>query len=161
MNGTGALLAWIPAAQSGWRVRLCLFALALFCFAACAPAPTPASLQNTPGPAVVVAGSTFTTDHFAVDFPDGWRIVTGPADFPQTATFVSPDNCALILIAVGDAEPVTSRDCGDIAFQTIQQDVQVGATTIAAAGSAPADQWETFQIIFDQVVASLRESPQR
>lgn len=127
-------------------------------FAACAPAAAPEHLRYTPGPAVVITGNTFTGDGYTLQFPDGWRIVTGQADLPPTITFVSPDNCSIILAAVGSIEPITSPDCAGEEFQTIQREAAIGTRRLTLAGSAPVSQWDQFSVQVEQVVASVRAS---
>lgn len=137
-------------------MRIALVILWCGLFAACAPAAAPEHLRYTPGPAVVISGNTFTGDGYTLQFPDGWRIVTGQADLPPTITFVSPDNCSIILVAAGSIEPVTSPDCAGEEFQTASRGVTLDAFTLTIAGSAPVSQWNQFSAQFEQVVASLR-----
>lgn len=130
--------------------------LLLTIFAACTPAETPEQLRFTPGAPVVVTQNTFMTDEFSLRYPDGWRIVTGPADAPQAFTFVSPDNCAIILVAVGSAEPIISQDCPDADFQTIHREITLDDLSLTVAGSAPDEQWESFESAFEFVVHSIQ-----
>jgi hypothetical protein len=132
--------------------------LLYFILSACAPAATPEHLTFTPGPPAVVAGTTFTGVGFRLEYPEGWRIVTGQADVPQTAAFISPDNCSIILVAVGSVEPITSPDCADEEFQTSSRALNLGAITVTVAGSAPTTQWDTFLPQFEEVASSVESS---
>jgi hypothetical protein len=134
-----------------------------FClaFAACMPAEAPEQLRFTPGAPVVVTENTFRAERFTLRYPDGWRIVTGPAEAPQFATFVSPDNCAIILVAVGSAEPITSPDCADADFQTERREITLDTLTLTIAGSAPSAQWETFEREYERLANSVQSATQR
>lgn len=98
----------------------------------------------------------FTTDDFSLRYPDGWRIVTAPASAPQVFTFVSPDNCALILVAVGSAQPINSPDCPNVDFQTTRREVTLDNVLLTVAGSAPDTQWEAFLPQFELVASTLQ-----
>lgn len=132
--------------------------LALLWFAGCIPATTPDNLSFTPGSPVIVSDGTFTAADFSLRYPDGWRILNGAADAPQTVTFVSPDNCSIILVAVGSADAITSQDCGDVEFQSIEREISLPAVTITVAGSAPIEQWDAFLPQFEQMVATVQQS---
>ena len=134
----------------GYAILLSIFALA-----ACTPADTPDQLHFTPGAPIVVTQNTFATENFSLRYPDGWRIVTGPADAPQVFTFVSPDNCAIILVAVGVTQPINSPDCADVDFQTTRREITLGNRLLTVAGSAPDVQWETFLPQFELVASTL------
>ena len=136
-------------------VPLPAFLVVFLLLAACAPAQVPPSLRFTPGPAVVIAGNTLLADTYSLRFPHDWRIVTGQADLPQTATFVSPDNCSIIQVSVSPIDPIVSRDCGDLEFQTTTQDIPLDTFTLTVAGSAPAEQWEAFLTQFERLIASV------
>jgi hypothetical protein len=131
------------------------FLVVFLLLTACTPAETPENLHFTPGPAVVVSENTFTAEGYTLHFPEGWRIVTGQADVPQTSTFVSPDSCSIILVSLSPINPVTSRDCGDLEFQTITQEVTLDSLALTIAGSAPAEQWDTFLPRFERLIASV------
>jgi hypothetical protein len=141
----------------GWVLPLHLILLfVILVLAACAPAATPASVHFTPGPAVVVSDNTFAAEDYALHYPAGWRIVTGQADAPQTTTFVSPDNCAIILVSGDSIEPITSRDCADVEFESVRQAVTLETLTLTVAGSAPSDQWAAFLPQFERLIASVQ-----
>jgi hypothetical protein len=107
---------------------------------------------------VTVTQNTFAGNGFSLVYPDGWRIITGQADRPQTAAFVSPDNCSIILVATASVEPMLSPDCPDQEFETTSREVALNARTLTLAGSAPAEQWETFLRQFEQVASSVQSS---
>lgn len=144
-------------------LKLTMFVALTICltFTACIPAATPEQLHFTPGAPIVVTPNTFATDAFSLRYPDGWRIVTGPAEAPQVATFVSPDNCAIILVAIGSTQPITSPDCPDTDFQSTSREITLGTLHITIAGSAPAAQWETFEHDFEQLASSVQPASQR
>jgi hypothetical protein len=128
---------------------------------ACTPAETPEQLSFTPGAPFIVTENTFTTNDFSLRYPDGWRIVTGPADAPQVITFVSPDNCAIILVAIGSTEPITSPDCADVNFQTIHRQVTIDDLLLTVAGSAPDAHWEVFETTFEAFARSVQPASPR
>lgn len=159
MNRNDTQLIKVIGARRALPLRdILILATSIYCLAlaACTPAETPEQLHFTPGAPIVVTQNTFMTDGFSLRYPDGWRIVTGPADAPQVFTFVSPDNCAIILVAVGSTEPITSPDCADAHFQTTRREITLDALTLTIAGSAPAAQWEAFLPHFELVAATLR-----
>lgn len=121
----------------------------------CIPAETPPQLHATPGASVVVAGSTVESRAFRVTYPPNWRVITSPADAPPFVIFAAPDNCALVMISAEkiDTLPQPSA-CEPTGFRSEQRTVDIGGTTITAAGVAPADQWDSFLPVFERVVAS-------
>ena len=137
------------------RRRAGLLACILILIAACVPAQTPAHLTSMPGAWVSVADDTVTTALFRVRYPPGWRVITSSAEAPPAVTFVSPDNCALILVSSAPAETPVSPSC-DKATQTIARDMPLGESTITLAGSAPVESWDVFAAQVDQVAESLR-----
>lgn len=140
------------------RRRAAILACILLLAAACVAAQTPAHLTSTPGAWVSVADDTVTTALFSVRYPSSWRVITSPAEAPPAVTFVSPDNCALILVSSASAEAPVSPSC-DKATQTLARDILLGDSTITLAGSAPVESWDAFVTQVDQVAASLRPIP--
>jgi len=125
-------------------------------FSACTPAQTPPILDATPGAAVVVTADTYRSDLFSVRYPAGWRVITSQAGDPPTVTFVSPDNCALIVVSANPlTEPPESNACSDQTVRSAARNLTLGSAQIAVAGSAPTDQFDTFLTQFDQVAASI------
>jgi hypothetical protein len=127
-------------------------------FISCTPAATPDHLNFTPGSPVVVTQNTYAIEGFSLQYPDGWRIVTGPAEASQTVTFVSPDNCSIIVVAAGNTEPFTSSDCANMEFQTTRREITLNEQIVTIAGSAPTAQWRAFLPQFERVVASVVEN---
>lgn len=133
---------------------------AILIFAACTPAQTPSILGSTPGAAVVVTGNTYRNDLFTLRYPAGWRVITSQAGVPPTVTFVSPDNCALIVVSTAPlTESPESNTCTDQNVQSAVRNLTLGSVHLAVVGSAPTDQFDTFLTHFEQVAASLEAAP--
>lgn len=142
------------------EVALCALGLIVLLFAACTPAQTPALLGSTPGAAVVVTEDTYRSDLFTVRYPAGWRVITSQAGDPPTVTFVSPDNCALIVVSTSPiTEPPESNACTDQDVQSTVRNLTLGSVHLTVVGSAPTSQFDAFLTHFEQVAASLESAP--
>jgi hypothetical protein len=138
-----------------WRI---LFGFGLALAGGCVPAATPEHLAHTPGPAAIITETTFAGDGFRLRYPAGWRIVTGPAAFPQAVTFIAPGDCALIHVVRGEtAIPPQPPTCPAEDLRTIQRAIVLPSLTIAAAGSAPAEAWETFLPYFERLIMTISD----
>lgn len=120
--------------------------------AACVPATVPANLDDTPGPPVIVAGGWYRGAVFSARYPDGWRIVTGEAQRPQSVIFVAPDDASTITLQLGDT-PIT----GDT-VRLAQQIKLAEGVTVSAALASPDAAWETLRPVYENTIASLRLS---
>lgn len=131
-----------------------LFALALL--TGCVPARVPSHLDDTPGPPVQISESWFETTHFAGHYPAGWRTITSPAGEPPFLIFVAPDNCALIQVSaeIERAAPDPNGTC-EGAFQRVDTQTVIGATTVYLSGIAPENVWTDFEAAFEQVQQSI------
>jgi hypothetical protein len=125
----------------------------IFLLAACIPARTPDNLRNTPGPAVVVTDRMYDAGVFTVQYPGGWRIVTGPAGAPTSVVFVAPDEVSTIRLQMGtfDQAQLDGKLQTDVRQVTLND-----GTALTAVGSAPAKTWDSFQVIYKQVLASVK-----
>jgi hypothetical protein len=65
-----------------------------------APMDTPPQLSATPGPPVVITADRYTTTAFSVWHPAGWRAVTSASFAEPSVVFISPDETAVIAVAV-------------------------------------------------------------
>jgi hypothetical protein len=121
--------------------------------AACIPARTPDNLRDTPGPAVVVTDRSYDAGTFTLQYPGGWRIVTGPAGAPTSVVFVAPDEVSNIRLQVGalDTAQLDGKLQTDVRGLTLAD-----GTRLTAVGSAPAKSWDSFQPIYEQVLASVK-----
>ncbi|MFQ3567034.1 MAG: hypothetical protein SNJ59_08535 [Aggregatilineales bacterium] len=136
-----------------WRI---LFGFGLALTGGCVPAATPEHLAHTPGPAAIITETMFAGDGFRLRYPAGWRVVTGPAAFPQAATFIAPGDCTLIHVVRGEtAVPPRSPTCAAEDLRTIQRTIVLPGVTIAIAGSAPAEAWEAFLAYFERLITTI------
>jgi hypothetical protein len=136
--------------QTSKRLTYALLVLLWGLLAACVPATVPANLDDTPGPPVIIAGGWYRGLVFSARYPDGWRIVTGEAQRPQSVIFVAPDEVSTITLQLGDA-PITG-DTVRLAQQIrLSEDV-----TVSAALASPDVSWEALRPIYENTIASIR-----
>lgn len=129
--------------------RLSLFFVLVMACAACIPATPPPHLVNTPGAAVIVTEDVITTPVFTLTPPEGWRVITSPADAPLTITLAAADNCAVMLISVQPIE-LPTLPC-DMALDT--QNERAGA--LYTSLTAPTAAWDVYQRLYGETVRSL------
>lgn len=132
----------------GWCVLIVL--------AGCVPAVLPPQFSQTPGPPVQVTHERYETSVFSVERPAGWRVVTSAANDPASVIFVSPDDTALILVAVDHPEdpPRPSVEPG----QRLRDRI-IEVDGLVVFGIAPEADWTNFQSILEQTAESIRGSP--
>jgi hypothetical protein len=142
--------------QSFSSLLLCLSVALCYVFlSACIPAKEPPNLDDTPGPPVVITGDWVEVGGIRARYPDGWRVITSPADTPPFVIFASPDNCALIVLSVEPMDvPQPASDCEQTDFQTMTHE-----TTLFAGLSAPAASFERYRTTFEAVMTSLETEP--
>ncbi|MBC7811200.1 MAG: hypothetical protein H7175_08640 [Burkholderiales bacterium] len=131
--------------------------LLMILFAACVPATEPPQLVFTPGAPIVVTERLYDAGAFSIEYPDGWRVVTGPAEAPPSVVFVAPGDCALIVLSTVPIEspPALAETCGETRGETRR--LLAGEVDVYAAGNvAPIEEWESFVPIFEQMVESIR-----
>lgn len=124
--------------------------------AGCIPAETPPQLDHTPGPPFVITDATYTTPHYRVTYPPGWRVTTGAAADDPHVIFIAPGNCALIVIAVGGAYTPEPLGCADATtFETESRRLNGdGQPAITASLVAPAESWAAVAPVFEAVIES-------
>ncbi len=140
---------------------LCFFTSLCLCvlsFASgCVPATVPPHLANTPGAPVVVADRLYDAGAFRAEVPDGWRVITSPADEATFVLFVSPGNCALIVLSVAPVEmPSPSSECDATAFATERREQALERVTVYAGMNAPTAARAAWLATFERVVSSIQ-----
>jgi len=131
------------------RLRL-VFLFLLAGLSGCASAPPFPNAPTIAGSSVMVTDRLYDAGSFRVEYPSGWRIVTGPADAPPRVTFVSPDNQSLIVLSTAPASaPTPAPD-----MRSESRQVTAGGVTLHAVGSAPAADWDAFLPVFERVLSS-------
>ncbi len=137
-------------------LRAARFLWLMLLFAACIPAQTPTVLDITPAAGAIITRDSYRNDRFNVTYPTGWRVITSAANDPLAVTFVSPDNCALIVVSSTpiDQTPLSSS-CTQSSIKTFSQILSVHGKQISVVGSAPAADWGAFQSAFERLVASV------
>ncbi|MBL8157250.1 MAG: hypothetical protein JNM70_23960 [Anaerolineae bacterium] len=133
--------------MASWRF---IYALLWGLLAACVPATVPANLDDTPGPPVIVADGWYRGVTFSARYPDGWRIVTGEAQRPQSVVFVAPDEVSTITLQLGDA-PIS----GDT-VRLAQQIRLSERVTVSAMLASPDAAWEAVRPVYENTIASIR-----
>lgn len=138
-------------------LRLCFIAslrfVFLFLIAGCIPARVPSNLDNTPGPAVIVADGYYQGSAFTARYLAGWRIVTSEASAPPSVIFVAPDEKSTIRLSVA---PIDLSGL-DPTFQIEQREIRLpGGLTIYAVLHAAVE--TSLLSNFEDILASLRQS---
>lgn len=120
--------------------------------AACVPASTPPQLEFTAGPPVMVDDDRYTAADFSVRVPQGWRVITAPAEQPDFVLFAAPDNRALMRFSSRLLEPLPALD----ALPTDQQmSFEVQTSTVYAALRADRAQIDALFPLFERIQESI------
>ncbi|MFN8527953.1 MAG: hypothetical protein U0670_05020 [Anaerolineae bacterium] len=107
------------------------------CAAGCIPARTPAVLDATAGSPVQVTGDRVTTTAFSAAYPQGWRVILGPADQPPFVTMAAPDNCTVVTVStvMPDSMPTLPDSCA-IPVTTEQDTRTIDGTTLYVSSAS-------------------------
>ncbi|MCC6614640.1 MAG: hypothetical protein IT320_14260 [Anaerolineae bacterium] len=120
------------------------------------PAETPAQLATTPGAPAVIDTDTYSTDVFSAPIPEGWRVITGSALFPQSVTLVAPGDCMLIVIGLeASADAPSAPNCADQEARTWREVVTEDDTTVYLAGVAPAANGAEFEPLWTALTGGI------
>lgn len=126
--------------------------------AACIPAATvPPQLSATAAPPVTVTDDHYQSAIFSVMRPDGWRVITSPADVPVNVIFVAPDDRALIVVssaALGE-NPPTPTLSDDDTLQTDTQTHTVNGQPLTVYLAGASSDWDGLTPILSRLVDSL------
>lgn len=120
---------------------------------ACIPATVPDNLDDTPGPPVVVSNGLYEGAVFSARVPDGWRVITGEAQAPQSVIFVAPDGVTLIRLMLGEVD-LESVEVADQRTELYPVTLANGAV-VTAVFSSPALSWEPYWEQFEKVRDSV------
>lgn len=135
-----------------FRVRNSTFLLIIpvVLFAACTPYQSPEFLQNTSGAPITLYDQTYTGEGFSISYPSGWRVITPPADAPESVVLAG-ENCQIIYVSTVAVEPPSSPECpaDQMRFETLAQD------GIYIYGGTLTEQWDSFEPVLSQIAASL------
>jgi hypothetical protein len=103
---------------------------------------------------VQVTDGTVITSAFRVARPDGWRVITSPADVPPFVIFVAPDDAALVLVSSSglDDNPPRPDVSDDTPLETVTQVVTLDDRTVTIYGAGDT----TIADVVARVGASLR-----
>jgi hypothetical protein len=142
-------------------VRLLCALLTIAGCASVAPAQTPAQLDHTPGPVVILTNADYESSAFQVHFPQGWRVITSAASLPPAVIFVRPDDAALMMFSVEPAD-IPALPGTEVQPRTQVREVMLDhGLTLYAAIAAPAADWEDMLRLFDLAAASLEAVPEQ
>ncbi len=122
-------------------------------FGGCIPAHEPDNLHNTPGAPVVLDDNVYQGAAFRARIPDGWRVITGEAQAPQSVIFVAPDGKTLIRLIEGDVEAdevMVKKQRNEIIPVTL-----ANATIVTTVFSSPYSTWASYWPDFEKVRDSL------
>jgi hypothetical protein len=119
----------------------------------CIPAHEPDNLHNTPGAPVVVDDSLYQGKLFSARIPDGWRVITGEAQAPQSVIFVAPDDKTLIRLIAGTVDEDTLKVANQ--RNEIVPVTLADATSMTAVFSSPYSTWAHYFPDFEAVRDSL------
>lgn len=138
-----------------------LFLFALF-FAACGPivpATVPAQLSQTGGPPVIVTDKTYTSIAFQVNYPDGWRVISSPANAAPWVVLTSPDELAVIAIGVDAADtnvPPPGADESAMIQQALETLIFPDGSDLTARFSADSSVYDELLPIFERVIQTVQ-----
>lgn len=140
------------------RLRWIVPALLLAACGSLAPAATPAHLEHTPGPPVILTGSIYDAGVFSLRYPSGWRIVTGAASSPAWVGFVSPDEDAVLVFSAAPLDDVPRPPAleADAQAVTDQRSIQLGEITLYAGIIAGMDAGPAALALFEHMLATAR-----
>ncbi|MFN8371684.1 MAG: hypothetical protein U0694_02245 [Anaerolineae bacterium] len=116
----------------------------------------PPQLTFTPGAAFVVTGEIFDAGVFRVQYPAGWRVITGQASAPPSVIFAAAEDQALIMLAVGAVESPPALNT-DIETRSETRSIEHGDITLTAYLTAPAAEWDSYVQVFETVLASISD----
>jgi len=136
-----------------YLIYACACLVVCIIFAGCIPAHEPDNLRNTPGAPVVVDGDLYQGAGFSAKVPNGWRVITGEAQAPQSVIFVAPDGKTLIHLIAGEADSkavTVANQRNEITPITLAD-----GAVVTAAFSSPYSTWESYLPDFDRVRDSL------
>lgn len=118
------------------------------------PATTPPQLAYTPGPPVIISPDLIQTSAYRLNYPEGWRVVTGPAELPPEIILVAPDETSTIRVFIGGAVEEAS---GAEDMEVIERSVMLDSgAQVRVTGRTPRENRAMFLSAFEAVVASLR-----
>jgi hypothetical protein len=139
------------------QVLIVCVMMVLSACAALAPANTPPHLDYTPGPPVVITDQTYDAGPFSVRYPRGWRVITAAAFSTPWVVFTTPDETALIVLALDerDTEVAPANTPVDELRRQDQIVLLNPNQPLYAALIAPQNEWDTYTPIFDRVTASV------
>jgi hypothetical protein len=123
------------------------------------PAITPAQLSYTPGPPVVITDDTYESSLFRLRYPRGWRAITSAAFSEPWVVFASPDEKALIVVAVNPDDTQISPGAAseNDELQRAERTIPLEDNShLTAALVAPRDSWDSHIAAFERVVESVR-----
>lgn len=126
--------------------------------AACVPADVPPQLEFTAGAPFVVDDDRYESAFFSVRVPQGWRIVSAPAEQPDFVIFVAPDDNALMQFSVRPIDPTPALATIPTTQQNLYSATHDGIYGVLVSDSEQAD---TFTALFESTLASLRTPTNR
>lgn len=129
--------------------------LSLFVFSSCIPGTPPDNLDDTPGPAVIVADGLYSGAVFSAHYPPGWRVITGEARTPQSVIFAAPDETSTIRLVAGTLDDANFPTDQLTSVRTIQL---TDGGTVTAILTAPTDVFQDLMPVFEEVLASVQKT---
>jgi hypothetical protein len=135
-----------------------LLVLLLSACSSLAPAVTPAQLDATPGPPVVITSRTYTTTVFTLDFPARWQVITSASFAPVSVVLVRPDQAALMVFSEEeiDVPPLPNPPEGGEVFTLLETIPLDGGVTVYAALHGPSTESDALESLFALAVDSVR-----
>ncbi len=138
----------------GLRVFV-VFALCLLggC-ASLAPMQSPPQLSATPGPAFIITADRYVTTAFTVWYPADWRVVSSPAFAEPHVYFISPDEQAVIALALDEDDirealpPLTPGE-----LRRAREIINGG--DVVALMIAPEDGFDAYDAVFQRMIQSV------
>lgn len=110
------------------------------------PAKLPPQLENTPGAPATITDRHFSTAAFSLVYPDGWIVITSPANTMPWGVFISPDETAVIVVSVEPLDPLPQPPVllEGIALREETRTVALGEDTrVIVSLIAPETTWDS------------------
>jgi hypothetical protein len=149
--------------EQGWGqanvLLLPTFAIILILATACgklAPATVPAQLAQTPGPPVMISDGVYRSTAFEVAVPVDWEVVTSPAFSSPWVVFISPEEDAVIVVAVDEADTdvMPPQPAGQTQYRVEPVRLDNGQTVYAALITS-AEHNDDYESMYNALQASL------
>jgi hypothetical protein len=136
------------------RIACALLLCALL--AACVPSAPVPQLTATAGPSFVVSDGRYQSDQISIVVPQGWRVISGPADGTLRVILVPSGDDALLLISDQPIEQPPTPPNATADMRHTYDQIDSGGRILYVYYTAPADDLDARVAEFMAVLDSIR-----